>query len=255
MTRNGASGPLPPSIDDELLIVRQSRGDRWFIECESRHCIAEAEFLLKEQAPGWQDEHIMFIGIRWHPSRRMSESTAWRRDGDPPDAVRLPVRNFDHVVHGSGAAYIALERSGGRLPKGRLPRWTEAHKSDARITFAIVSACLVIFEGQMLREAEQGGTVVDWWAATYWLRRFHGNMLRVRDDSLIKRAAGRKGSGSRALDANARRDRIDTVFRSLPKWVGPRQAPGEVAKKVAGVSLPTIRKHLVALGHRKEKPK
>ena len=47
----------------------------------------------------------------------------------------------------------------------------------------------------MLFEAyDQKKKLVEVWPCDYWLERFYGGMVRVRDDALMRRRSGRRNS-------------------------------------------------------------
>jgi hypothetical protein len=227
-------------IHEQLDVVRRQRSERFLIEGRTRHCIFEAEALLKVEAPHWKDEDILALAIWSHPARE------WDEKYSPKEGMRiLEPRDLQFT---SGWAFAALEQWGGRPPKNfALKFWRGWHRTDARVRFAIMCACLVVFEGQMLFEAyDQKKELVEVWRCYYWLERFYGGMVRVRDDALMRRRSGRRNSKGASDRGSETRKKVARAFAGLSPAAQGRGAAGIIARRI-NVSVQTVRRHLAVI--------
>ena len=209
--------------------------DAWQSNC------SEAAVQVIEKYSDWSDQTVMRVAMSWHPSKALKEVMAsglfsFKWPTDPTD--------------GTGNAYSILESRGGKLSgwDRRTAAW--AGGPGARARFMLITAALVVFEGRMLQKAAGLEDKPAIWCSLYWLARFHGNLERVREDTIQRRRSGRKNMGSKARTADDNRARVKAAFNRLQKSQQGSGAAGLISEATS-LSAVTVRGHLTALGLRK----
>ena len=203
-------------------------------------CVKAAAQVI-EKYSDWDDPTVMLVAMSWHPSKALKEMMpsglfSFKWPTDPTD--------------GTGNAYSILESRGGKLSgwDRRTAAW--AGGSEARARFMLISAALVVFEGRMLLKADRLGDKPAIWCSLYWLARFHGNLERVREDTVQRRKSGHKNKRTKAQAAQENRARVKAAFNRLH---ASQHGSGAVALvcQATSLSAPTVRGHLEALGLRR----
>jgi hypothetical protein len=191
-------------FDAELALIRKWRREIGSADAYATRCFEDARKTLKKYSD-WNEDGAIRIATAWHPSKSLAEAL-----GNEQRGLSYPQSPSD----GTGAAYFFLESSGGRLPRLSGVGW--ASSTLARARFMVLSAALVLFEHRMYQQARTTSNGPGVWQALYWMTRFHGNLLRVRDDTLQRRRAGSSNRDTKAKEALSNRQRVDGAFLSTP---------------------------------------
>lgn len=226
--------------DRELAIIRRWRSETGGADAFQSSCTDAAREVL-EKYTEWDHKTAMRVAMSWHPGKGLGELL--------PITGIIPLSWPDDPREGSGTAYAFLESHGGKLAGFSKRQVGWAAGTEARTRFLLISAALVMFESEMLHDAVGKADKAAIWCSLYWLARFHGNLERVRTDTVRSRSSAPRNKATKAAISMRDRKRVETEFNKLPLSLRGRTAIGTICGKTQ-LSRPTVTDHLVALGLR-----
>jgi len=225
--------------------ARGWRGD-WGIANAWVQRVSDEVMKELERVPDWSHERLLSVAKAWHPSHALVSTLTAPRDQRGFFIERLS----ESPSQGSPSTYAMLEGYGGRAPLSLRLGWASGNK--ARDRYALLSACLTYAELSNLDAASAAKDDAGQWLAMYWIARFHGNLMRVKADTMQRRSAGHRGGVQRQREARDNARSVRDAFRRLDESDRGRRAVGLICE-ATGLSRPTVTVHLVALGLRPAK--